>query len=105
MSSELIGYTDKFSVAPGEQLRFMISTTQPAYRVKLVRLIHGDENPSGPGFKEEPIESPVDSVYPGRQQITCCGSYALIEDCPELRRLGSFTLQAWIYPTTPQKGE
>ncbi len=105
LSSELIGYTNKFSVAPGEQLRFMISTTHPAYAVTLVRLIHGDENPSGPGFKDEVIESPVSSVYPGRQQVTCCGSYVLIKDCPELRSLGSFMLQAWIYPTTPEKGE
>ena len=51
MSTELIGYTDRLSVAPGEKIRFMVSADLPAYSSALVRLVHGDENASGPGFK------------------------------------------------------
>ncbi|MBM3801327.1 MAG: LamG domain-containing protein [Acidimicrobiia bacterium] len=105
MDSELIGYTDKFSVTPGERLHFMVSTTAPTYRVTLVRLIHADSNPNGPGLKEEIVESRLEPTYPGRRQIACCGSYVVVEDSPELERLSSITLQAWIYPTTPRKGE
>ena len=34
-----------------------------------------------------------------------CGSYALIPDSPALAALESFTVLAWIWPTTPHKGE
>ena len=47
MIRELTGYTDPLTASPGTKLRFMISTDAPQYEVKLVRLIHGDENPDG----------------------------------------------------------
>src|SRR5262249_11747923 len=47
----LLGYTDRLSVAPGETVRFCVSCTEPEYQVALVRLVHGDPNPDGPGFK------------------------------------------------------
>jgi N,N-dimethylformamidase len=48
---KIIGYGDKLSIAPGETIRFMVSAYdgQP-YRARIVRLIHGDANPEGPGF-------------------------------------------------------
>jgi len=48
------GYSDRISVAPGEQIQFMVSCEGAAtYQADIVRLIHGDTNPAGPGFKEE----------------------------------------------------
>ena len=102
---ELTGYTDRFSVAPGEPIRFMVSTDSPEYETTLVRLIHGDENPDGPGFKEEPVDAAINGRRRGRRQIARSGSYALVEQSAPLNQLDSFTLQAWIYPTTPDKGE
>jgi len=32
------------------------------------RLIHGDTNPEGPGYKEEEIAKTSDKLYPGRPQ-------------------------------------
>ena len=58
MIEELTGYSDKWSVYPGETISFMISSDRPRYESAIVRLIHGDENPAGPGFKEEVIEAP-----------------------------------------------
>ncbi len=43
MATELIGYSDKFSAAPGEKLAFKVSTDLPRYDVAIVRLIHGDD--------------------------------------------------------------
>ena len=102
MQPELTGYTDRFSVASGQRIRFMVSTDAPAYEATLVRLIHADENPAGPGFKEEVIDNPANKQYAGRKQITHAGSFVLVEHMPQLE---SFTLQAWIYPTTPGKGQ
>ena len=105
MTTELIGYTDRLSVAPGEQIRFMVSTDLPSYNTSLVRLIHGDENPAGPGFKEEQVASAVDGRHVGRKQVALAGSYIVVPDHSVLSRLTSFTLQAWIWPTTPLCGQ
>ncbi|MBI3301023.1 MAG: LamG domain-containing protein, partial [Deltaproteobacteria bacterium] len=101
---KVVGYADRLSVAPGETIRFMVSCELPTYRADIVRLIHGDENPRGPGFKEELIPTSVSGECPGRKQDINNGSYVIVPDSPVLRQRGSFTLQAWIYPTTPQKG-
>ena len=50
------GYSDRLSVAPGETIEFKVSCEEAApYRADLVRMIHGDTNPAGPGFREEEV--------------------------------------------------
>ena len=97
----IVGYTDRLSVQPGETIRFMVSSELPRYRADIVRLIHGDANLNGPGFKEAEIDTPVSGEYDGRRQELPFGSYVLVPDNPVLRLRGSFTLTAWIAPTTP----
>ena len=104
MTAELIGYTDKLSATPGERIHFKISTELPSYQATIVRLIHGDENPRGPGFKEEIVPTPANRKYPGRKQFAHCGSYVLVQDHELLRGLKNLTLQAWICPSVPVKG-
>ena len=101
---EIVGYADRLSVQQGQTIRFMVSCQQPRYRADIVRLIHGDENPRGPGFKEELIETSANGEYPGRHQALHNGSHVVIPDNPSLRPSGGFTLQAWVYSTTPNKG-
>ena len=101
---EIVGYADRFSVAPGETVRFHVSCMQPSYQADIVRLIHGDPNPKGPGFKEELVATPVSGEYPGRRQDIHTGSHIIVPDAPLLGLHDGFTLHAWIYPTTPQKG-
>ncbi len=100
----IVGYADKISVAPGETIRFMVSCRQKTYEAQIVRLRHGDTNPIGPGFKEEPVESSVNGVYSGRFQKLVHGSYVMVPDHPLLRISGSFTLQTWLYATNLHKG-
>src|SRR5829696_8331769 len=103
---ELVGYADRFSVKPGEEIRFMVSSARGRYRAELVRLIHGDTNPAGPGFKERLLPSAFGGEYPGREQTIRAGSCVVVPDHPALRLTGSFSMVAWIYPTrfgeTPQ---
>jgi N,N-dimethylformamidase len=101
---KIVGYSDRFSVAPGEAIRFMVSTELPGYHAEIVRLIHGDPNPDGPGVIEEPVQSALDGEYPGRSQPYRHGSYIQVPDSPALRELSSFTLATWLFPTTPEKG-
>jgi len=98
----LLAYADRLSVAPGETVRFFVSSTAAEYRAGLVRLIHGDANPAGPGFREVPMPSAADGMYPGRRQSTEAGSYVRVRlatrDLPH-----GLSLQAWVWPTTPLK--
>src|SRR5690242_211222 len=101
---ELVGYTDRLSVRQGETLKFMVSCRPKEYDVTLVRLIHGDTNPLGPGFKEQEIPSEMNRRQPGREQKIHLGSYVAVAHAPALNPSKSFTIQTWIWPTTPMKG-
>ncbi len=69
------GYSDRISVAPDESIQFMVSAEgAQAYRADLVRLINGDTNPAGPGFKEEVVDVPLNAEYPARHQPIHAGS-------------------------------
>lgn len=101
---KVVGYTNRLSVQQGETIRFMVSCERPNYRADIVRLIHGDENPKGPGMKEEVIETSLSGDYSGQTQAIRKGSYVIVPHSPLLQRAGGFTLQAWVYSTTPPKG-
>jgi N,N-dimethylformamidase len=94
------GYADKLSVEPGDTVRIMVSTKAETFRSTMVRIIHGDPDPAGPGIKEEVIDSPVNATYAGRDQRLPLGSYVRVPDARELRPSDSFTMTAWIAPTT-----
>lgn len=98
----IVGYSDRLSARQGETIRFMVSSEHPTYRSELVRLIHGDENPQGPGYKERPVPSAIDAERPGRRQLIRTGSYLLVLDHALLRPTAGFTLTAWVYSTTPK---
>jgi N,N-dimethylformamidase len=100
-SMKVVGYTDRLSVRPGQKIKFMVSCEGPRYRADIVRLIHGDTNPKGPGFKEEEIETSVSREHAGRVQKIYKGSFVTVPDAKKLKAVRSFTILAWIYPTTP----
>ena len=98
------GYCDRLSVAPGEPIEFKVSCEEPGtYRADVVRLVHGDTNPAGPGFKEEVVETDANGDYDGRLQPTDAGSCIVVEDGGALALDGAFTLHAFVMPTTPGK--
>ncbi len=102
---KITGYTDRLSARAGDTVSFMVNCERPSYRADLVRLICGDENPAGPGFKETMVRSPINRRYRGRRQTIEAGSYGMVKSAPVLEALESFTVAAYIWPTTPDKGE
>lgn len=103
-SARVQGYTDRLSVAPGERIEFKISCDDAAsYRADVVRLIHGDTNPAGPGYRERDVETAVSGDYPGRHQPIDAGSCVIVEGGDALALTGAFTLHAFISPTTAAK--
>jgi len=103
---KLFGYTDKISVKVGDTIGFHVNAdgtdTADAH---LVRLIHGDENPAGPGFVEEEIECAANGIWPVRKQYTQVGSFLEVDDPQRKLALdGSLTLFAFIYANWPDAG-
>jgi N,N-dimethylformamidase len=100
----LIGYCDRLSVRPGEEIAFKVSSDGDApYTARLMRSISADANPDGAGIVELPVEAALAGSYPARKQAFNPGSYALVEPGPQLT--GSVTLTALIWPTLPGDGE
>jgi len=100
----IIGYPDELSVAPGETIRFMASCEGVEnYEASIVRLISADLHPDGRGWIEEHVPTAVDGTYPGREQAIPVGSWALVPARPCLCA-ETFTVAAWVWPTTPGKG-
>ena len=98
----LTGYADKFGVHPGDKIKFFVNCDGPSeYTAEVVQMINGDTNPRGPGFIEKSIKADVNRTYKGRKQVIHSGSYGFVQDCTQLR-VESFTLQCWIWPTTPK---
>jgi N,N-dimethylformamidase len=101
----IVGYADKITVRPGDDITFMVSSEEgKSYEASLVRLIHGDTNPEGPGYKDEPVRSNIDGRYEGAKQETLIGGHAIVPPSPHFAALQSFTVQAMVWPTMPGKG-
>ena len=97
----ITGYSDKFSARPGETIKFHVNSEfNESYDTEIVRLIHGDTNPDGPGYKEEEIKTSLSGSYQGEHQPLHSGSYIFVP-YSKLMDVSSFTLCALIYPTTP----
>ena len=73
----------------------MVSTDSDTYEVDAIR--HG--------ATDEVLETSVSGSHKGRTQRVHPGSYATVPDSPLFRELHSFTIQMWIWPTTPDKSE
>ena len=75
----LIGYIDRLSARPGEQIAVKVSSQldQP-YRADLVRINHGDANPAGPGIKLEEIPGGFAGTYDSRFQPIHSGSCGVV---------------------------
>ncbi len=102
---KIMGYCRPWTVMPGDTLNVMVSTYGPdRYRADLVRVICGNDDPDLDIYREEEIAAPFAGEYPGREQITVAGSYVTIPSNPLVTGLGSFTVQVWVFPTTPEKG-
>jgi N,N-dimethylformamidase len=72
-----LGYPDHLCVRPGATVRFHVSGAgAQTVDTQLVRLIHGDTQPGGPGFREVEVPSDLDGSYALVEQPTHHGSYA-----------------------------
>jgi N,N-dimethylformamidase len=97
----VLGYADPLSVAPGEEMRFMVGTLdgRHRYRAEVVRLVSGDTGPGTPGLKTVPLSTPIDGEHEGTPQPIDVGSYAIVDQPEAFGGLTRFTVQAFVQST------
>jgi N,N-dimethylformamidase len=99
----VLGYCDELSVMPGESVSFHVSGAgADTADAQLVKLIHGDTQQAGPGFREVEVDADVNGTYPLREQPSHHGSYARI---PDARRIlpgveSALSLFVMVMPST-----
>lgn len=103
---KIFGYADKISVKPGDDIGIYVHADGTASaQAQLVRLIHGDSHPDGPGYVEQEIDCAWNGPWDVFRQFTQVGSYLTVADPQRHLALDkSFTLCAFVYPTMPGGG-
>lgn len=96
----LVAYTNTLSAAPGEVVEVKVgSYGAQNYRADLRRIIQGDRNPEGPGYRDEPVDIDLGGIRPARRQDILPGSYIRIDCGDILSGLTSVTLAVPVWPT------
>jgi N,N-dimethylformamidase len=94
------GYADPLEVQPGDTVGFHVSSDAGNYRADIVRVFNLDNNPKGPGIKVQVMPSPSNGMHPGTHYDQPLGSYVDVRSSRALQVGRSFTITAWIAPTT-----
>ena len=101
----VMGYCDRWSAGPGETVRFKVSCIgTDQYDAQIVRLKQPDAGKQATRFEPEPIAADCNGPHPGRHQPIPIGGAAAVPAHPAIPSGGCFSLCAWVYPTTPDKG-
>ena len=100
---KIVGYPDRYTVAPGEDIAFHVSLEEgDHFDARLVRVVHGDCNPEGPGLKFRSVPTSIDGCHRGKPQRIDAGSYMATEAAPAIAA-APFTFFAMIWPTLPDR--
>jgi len=103
----LIGYVDRFSARPGERIAIKVSSQldQP-YQADLIRIIHADPNPAGPGIKLEQIVADFAGTCVSRFQPVHRGSCGVVTPAKPVTLPDPCTIvvrvQPWLLDGRPQ---
>src|ERR1700743_3889994 len=82
---KILGYPDRYSVAPGETIAFKVSLEEGThFDARVERVVHGDANPAGPGTKFRPAPAAPDGRHAGKPQRIDAGSYMIVDQAPAL---------------------
>ena len=93
----IVGYTDKLSVVAGDTQQFMLSCNHNVTaKTSLVRLICGDVRARGAGFREETLDSDLQSETDLSFQPLHNGSYGAVNNVPTA---DSMRISFHFYPT------
>ncbi|MDE2915134.1 MAG: hypothetical protein OXL68_19710 [Paracoccaceae bacterium] len=102
----VLGYCDDWNTSPGSTIAFKVSCDGiDSYRARIGRVICADLDPSGPGFRVDPVERIRPDQIKGRFQHLFPGSYARIDDPDRMSAGQQFSVAALVWPTLPGRGD
>ena len=104
---KIVGYSNVMSLRPLEKISFMVSCDKKIKLInsRFVKLIQGDCNPEGPGFKEEEVLSYKIKKHKASNQKIYSGSYIFIPLKNTILIKKEITFIAFIKPTLNEKLE
>jgi N,N-dimethylformamidase len=104
MTITICGYSDQLSGIPGDTIAFKVSSRSAApFQARLVRVIHADVNPAGPGLKLDDLSAVFSGTFASVAKPLRRGSYGLVPGAP--RPLATdFRVGARIFATAAGRG-
>jgi N,N-dimethylformamidase len=100
----LEGYSAEPSYRAGDRAALMASGCGGPAAFEVVRLVHGDPHPQGPGYTAEPQDWGQPAELDLQPQPIDLGSFVRIPAHPRLIPAGDFTLGLWAMPTHFREG-
>ena len=77
----ILGYADKFSVMQNESIEFKVSCQNiKKYNAALLKIVQGDINDKGPGYKEIKLKDNLGGPFNAQYQKIPIGSYGIIRN-------------------------
>lgn len=94
----ITGYADRWSVKPGEAIAFMIGVRGGGpYNARIARILCGDPNPAGPGYREIQVAWDGEGEHQGEEQAIALGSWVDVPQVP--LPAGPVAMAATVWPT------
>ena len=101
----IVGYADRWSVAPSETIEFKVSSQfKQQYSARLVRITCADPNPDGCGIIEQDLSNVFQGEFPSKLKEVQLGSYGVVSVSGKLPHVNRFSLAARVWPTLIESG-
>ena len=96
----ILGYTNKFSLVSEEEVEVKVSCSNiKTYKANLVKIIQGDINEKGPGYKENKVNISLGGPYKARNQTIPMGSYGLVKNNKIFNKTENIFISIMAFPT------
>jgi len=96
----ILGYSDKFSVQKNEELQIKVSCSNiKSYNANLIKIIQGDTNEKGPGYKEKNIHVDLGGPFKARYQKLPIGSYGFVRNKKVFTKIKNIFISINVFPT------
>src|SRR6187402_465672 len=100
----ITGYADRWSVRSGDDIKFMIAVKGGGrYSARIARVICGDPNPKGPGYREIPVKWDLEGQHDGIEQTIAKGSW--VDVSALALPAGPIAFAATVWPTLLAAGK
>lgn len=104
--TRILAYADRLSATPGDTLQIKVSCDAlTQYEASLIRVIHGDINPAGPGYREDVVPVNLGGPFTGRYQPINTGSCVVVDKALGWGTHSSIAVRLLVLATLPASAE